>query len=162
MKPVRSDAGFSLVEMMVVVAIVGLMASAVVLAMPSTKSEFRGELVRTKDAMEVLARRSVMTGRIIGVRFRRDGFDTLRYDDQGWVDGNDILKPDVRVWAPLAAMKLSVAGSDVDLSKETIAPHIWFLPTGEQLDFELALASNTETGSVQSFATGGFEVKTDE
>ena len=145
MKCWRDSRGFSLVEVLVVVAIIGLMAGVVVLSLPSESRDQRQAMERTERAFVAVSRNSIMTGRIIGLVINRDGFATVSLTDDGWVADNSILKAGARSWAPLELVSLSVDGADQKLSQSlgtTVPePQIWFLPTGEHPAFELALES---------------------
>ena len=158
----QSDAGFSLVEMMVVVAIIGLMAGAVVLVMPSKERGLADSLQRTEQALIALSRQSVMTGRVYGARFSAGGFTTQVLTDDGWHEDATILKPEATRWNPLLLSALTVAGSDIDLSAETPVPHIWFLPTSETSEFQLRFDTVSGTGSIAANVAGKIKVQFDE
>jgi general secretion pathway protein H len=160
----RNEAGFSLVETMVVVAIVGLMATAVVLSIPARDTGLEDALGRTQRAMTALARHSVMTSQVIGIRFGPDGFDTLALTETGWRTANDILKPDVRQLRPLSVVLVTVDGEDQALAlkaDEALRPHIWFLPTGEQPAFALTLTDGTSRGILKADEMGHMQVAQD-
>lgn len=154
----KSESGFSLVEMMVVVVIVGLMTSAVVLTLPASNSDLDQRAARTEKALAALSRRSVMTGQILGVIFLAEGFETVRLSDNGWVAENAILKPEVQSWPSVWLLELAVNNVDIDFSEPTTNPHIWFLPTGEYPSFKLMLSAGTEKASVTAPASGLIKV----
>ncbi len=161
MQTVRSDAGFSLVEMMMVVAIIGLMTSAVVLYMPSKGDALKNTLVRTEGAFIALSRHSVMTGRVYGARFSAGGFTPYVLSDDGWVLEEGLLKAEVTNWQPIILNALNVEGSDVDLSEETVGPHVWFLPTSETTSFQLNMAADTGTATLKISGAGKVKVTFD-
>lgn len=146
----RSDLGFSLIEMMVVVVIIGLMTSAVLLTMPAKNAELLKAAERTEKAMTVLSRRSVMTGEILGARFSVAGFDVLKLTDNGWEIETAILKPDSQVWKDVAPVTLSVNSTPIDFSNQTGNPHVWFLPTGEHPAFKLILTDNGQNAEISA------------
>lgn len=157
----RSDTGFSLVETMVVVAIIGLMAGAVVLSIPSRDTTLEDTLATSQRAFGALSRQSVLTGQVLGVRFNAQGFETYRLTDTGWQLAGDILKPDVQQFRPLLLQALQVEGEiqSFELKDgETFRPHVWFLPTGEQLAFTLTLEDGAKTGILSADDGGDMTV----
>lgn len=161
MRDVKSESGFSLVEMMVVVVIIGLMTSVVVLTFPDRNSLLQQKAERTEKAMTALSRRSVMTGQILGARFSKSGFEVLRLSEDGWAIEDTLLKPEVQRWLAVKPVKLAVNNTDVDFSDETVSPHIWFLPTGEHPAFTLTLSAESARVSVFSPPSGTIRVSYD-
>lgn len=96
--------GFSLLELMVVVALVGLIAAMVVptLTGPDTDSlddaadSIRGHLAAVAD-------RSLMRGELLAVRLERQRLELLRYDfrEQAFVPLEDAGKAEIRLEEPL-------------------------------------------------------------
>lgn len=156
----RDNSGFSLVEVMIVVAIIGVMTSVVALSLPSGDEKPEHQLARTERALIALSRTSVMTGRIIGVRFDRGGFETLALSDDGWVTDNGTLKSDAMRWPTLELMSVSVDGLEIELPPDGDQPHLWFLPTGEYPGFELAFASGGWDARIAAEASGAVKVVT--
>lgn len=159
---VRRDSGFSLVEMMVVVAIVGLLTSVVILVVPSKSNGLQRDINLTQQALVALSRNSVITGRILGVRFDPAGFDVVSLSDDGWVAENTVIKTDARRWNASELASLTVDGIKLDPVSETARPHVWFLPSGEYPAFELHLSDQSRMASVLVSASGKFRVAVDE
>lgn len=162
MKQARSDTGFSLVEMMMVVAIIGLMTSAVVLVMPAKDSGLRDTLMGAERAFIALSRHSVMTGRVYGARFSVGGFEVLSLTDNGWAPVTGLLKPEVTIWQPASLVSLKIGGSDMGPIEDTASPHIWFLPTSETTEFEVKLSTASQTGMLKIDAAGKTRVELDD
>lgn len=158
MQKKASELGFSLVEMMVVVVIIGLMTSAVILTVPTQSSELFQTAERTEKAMTVLSRRSVMTGEILGAKFSTVGFDVFKLSDDGWVIEDGILKPESRIWTNAVPVMLDVNNVAVELSNETESPHVWFLPTGEHPSFKLVLMKGSQRAEISSTPFGVMRV----
>jgi len=158
MQKIASDSGFSLVEMMVVVVIIGLMTSAVILTIPTQSSELFQTAERTEKAMTVLSRRSVMTGEILGAKFSTVGFDVFKLSDNGWVIEDRILKPESQVWTSAVPAMLDVNNVAVEFSNEIESPHIWFLPTGEHPSFKLVLMDGGQRAEISSAPSGIIKV----
>ncbi len=137
MQSLEADRGFSLVEVMIVVAIIGLMAGAVVLSLPSESRNVQQAMSRTERAFVALSRDSVLSGRVVGLVLNRGGFETVQLTDDGWALDNSTLKFDARRWEPLSLTSLEVDGVEVSIAATGLEPQIWFLPTGEHPAFEL-------------------------
>jgi len=164
MKQRHSEAGFSLVEVMMVVAIIGLMTSAVVLFIPPAKSSLKDALGHTERAFIALSRQSVLTGQVLGARFSDEGFNVYALTENGWKIDDAILKPDAQKWQSFHLSGVRVDGYDVDFQseKKDEAPHLWFLPTGEHPAFQLTLVSEGGQGVLASRQPGHFEVQINE
>ncbi len=161
MRDFKSESGFSLVEMMVVVVIIGLMTSAVALTFPAGSSFLQKKAERTEKAMTALSRRSVMTGQILGARFSQSGFDILRLSEEGWAIEDTILKSEIQTWVTVRPVKLAVNNTDIDFSDEVANPHIWFLPTGEHPSFTLILSASGKRATISSLPSGVIRVSGD-
>jgi len=157
----RSDKGFSLVEVMVVVAIIGLMTSAVVLALPGSDDRLRDTLGRTGRLMVALERQAVMTGQVMGVHFTERGMAVLELGDAGWVPTDAVVDADAATFGNARLRALEVDGAAVDLQDTSRQAHVFILPTGEKPSFSLTLVSGTQTGTITVPQMGPFEVKTD-
>lgn len=158
MQTTRADTGFSLIEMMMVVAIIGLMTSAVVFVMPSKNDGLKNILHTTERAFIVLSRQSVMTGRVYGVRFSQGGFEPYVLTDDGWKQDTVLLKPEVTIWRPITLASLEVAGGEIEVLEEDGAPHVWFLPTSEAVEFKLRLGIEGQVGFLEVDAVGQTKV----
>ncbi len=157
----RSDKGFSLVEVMVVVAIIGLMTSVVVLALPGSDDRLRDTLGRTGRLMVALERQAVMTGQVIGVHFTERGMSVLQLADGGWVPSDAAVDADAATFGDARLQALVVDGATVDFQNGEQQAHVFILPTGEKPSVSLTLVSGTQTGTVTLPEVGPYEVKTD-
>jgi len=125
-----SESGFSLLEVLAVLIIIGLMSAAVVLSMrgPDTGEDFAGDFVLRVNQF---AKESIYTGQV----------NALRHEVpfEGKVDA-----------------RLLIEDETVDIP-EAPAPLILFEPTGEVTDFELTVDSfglplslfRSDDGSIQ-------------
>ena len=132
-----SEAGLSLVEIMVALFIVGLSASFVMVSLPQSRSD----LVRAGDAIsrqvETLRETALSSGEPYGLRFTKTGVEALVYRAGDWVEPPRSLSLQKLVFAD----KLSVEKSGTPAKKtrdfndkaeasEDVAPDIWFDPSG--------------------------------
>ncbi len=131
----KNDSGFSLVEMMVVLVIIGLMTSAVVLSLPNTNSVGKAVLEKARLGLIAVARESVISGQIRGVRFTENGYRILTMQEGEWLYSDYENSP---IWQIGELTNLTVSGADVSLlnkDDKALRPHIWFMPTGERAAF---------------------------
>ncbi len=81
-RAVRS--GFSLIELMVVVALIGLMATAVALTLPDPRGRLEDEAARLTARLALARDEAVLTGRATAVRIDGGGYAFLGLRDGGW------------------------------------------------------------------------------
>jgi type II secretion system protein H len=101
-----SEAGFSLVEILTALTIMGLMASVVVLSLPDSDAEFRGEVRQLAARLEMAAQESVVDGHSLGFAISDDGyaFQTLRNGVWNDASGDKIFSP--HTWSGATAVTL--------------------------------------------------------
>jgi general secretion pathway protein H len=80
----RRDAGFTLVEVMTTLMIVGLVASAVVLMAPGAGSRVREAAERLAARLDAASDASVMLNRGVALTVTADGYGFERQDESGW------------------------------------------------------------------------------
>jgi general secretion pathway protein H len=81
---VHKHAGFTLVELMVVLALIGLAAAAVVLTMPAPDGGTRSEATRFAARVAALRDRAVIEGRAHGLWVTASGYGFERRVGDGW------------------------------------------------------------------------------
>lgn len=134
--------GFSLVEILVVIVIIGVLALAVTLgvASASTERQLAREGERLQALIEHACVQSELTGREIGLRVDAKGYVFLRLGFDGWSAdplGNE-LRP--RSWVPGLAVNLYRDGREVRLAQDGAeAPQLVCFSSGELSPFELKL-----------------------
>jgi len=80
----RADAGFTLVELMVVIVIVGLAASVVVLTMPETGGSLAGEAESFAARAKAARDGAILEARPAAVRIGPGGYAVARRLDGEW------------------------------------------------------------------------------
>jgi len=144
--PQRSQAGFTLLELMVVAVIIGLLAGMAVLSIGVVGSdqELKREALRIKSVLELLQEEALMQGRDYGVNIHSRGYEfyIFDYDQYNWVDSGDtdILRPH-ELDAKLN-LELNLDGRDIVLEPlqdgiEDPEPQVLVLSAGEMTAFEL-------------------------
>jgi general secretion pathway protein H len=76
--------GFTLVELMVVLVIVGLVSAAVVLAMPDPRGALRGEALRLAARADAARERAMMDNRPVALVLREGGYGFEWRNDGEW------------------------------------------------------------------------------
>ncbi|MCF6217810.1 MAG: type II secretion system minor pseudopilin GspH [Gammaproteobacteria bacterium] len=158
------QSGFTLLELLVVIVIIGIMASFVVLSIGlGHNDEVKQEARRVQALIELAAQESLLGGREFGVRFNPQGyrFYTLNVGEERseWlpvVDDEHLSQP--RKLSEQIELELYVEGSIVAIEKPLEkGVHVFLLSSGEMTPFEL-LIKQYESGQVY-YLTGSITGK---
>lgn len=142
-RKVSARAGFSLIELLVVLVLVGVVMAAVTLSLGSRPERLLENSARRLDALVRLAcERAVLTGVDIGWRFEPEGWRFGFLRAQGWQvigdDQGDELRP--RSWESGVEFALRRDGLSIDPAADPAQPQLVCLASGELTPFELELA----------------------
>jgi general secretion pathway protein H len=145
-----ANAGFSLLELLVVVAIIGLLAQAVALSWRAlgNDQELEQETTRLRSMIDLLNEEALMQSRDYGVMFTETGYRFYVFDYQQleWVlpQGDRLLE--ARPLPPLLSMTLLLDGREVPLDPdfesqdiENAEPQIMLLSSGEVTPFTIEM-----------------------
>ncbi|MEN5146139.1 GspH/FimT family pseudopilin [Brevundimonas diminuta] len=94
--------GFTLVELMVVMAIIGVAAGAVVLSMPDPRPTLAVEAERFAARLTLAREEAVMTNRSVALRADATGYGFESFDGAVWTPLTGVLAP--KVWGEGAAV----------------------------------------------------------
>jgi general secretion pathway protein H len=83
-EPKQRTGGFTLVELMVVLVIIGLAAAAVVLAMPEPGGSLHGEAVRFAARAGAARDQAILESRTFAVQIGPGGYDVARRESGQW------------------------------------------------------------------------------
>lgn len=144
------NAGFSLIELLVVVVILGVVAAAAVLSIGALRSDdpIEVEARRLTALIELISEEALVQGRDFGVEFFTDGYRFLSWD------------PDSRLWSVVAdealmrrrllpeglRLALAVEGREVVVAgedrlrnrrQEEVVPQVGIFSSGELTPFEI-------------------------
>ena len=143
--------GFSLLELLVVVAIIGILAGAVVMSMGALgpDREIESEMDRLRSMVGLLHEESLMQSRDYGLMLSSTGYRFYIYDYQQlkWIptQGDKLLAD--HSLRPLLGMALVLDGREVTLPRDFEAqdvdnpePQVMLLSSGEITPFTLEMS----------------------
>jgi general secretion pathway protein H len=165
--------GFSLLELLVVVAIIGIMAGAVMLSVGSLghDREIQDETERLRSVLDLLHEESLMQSRDYGIMFTATGYRFYLYDYQQleWVEPRDDRLLREYTLKPRLSMALVLDGRDVPLEPDfesqdvdTPAPQVMLLASGEVTPFTLEMSREDFDGRFELTAELNGDLKVTE
>jgi general secretion pathway protein H len=149
--------GFSLLELLVVVAIIGLLVRAVTLSMGSIGNdrEIAQEAQRLRSMLDLLHEEALMQSRDYGVMFTATGyrFYVFDYRQLVWVEPQTDRLLQQHALRPQLELALRLDGRDVPLERsfesqdvENPEPQIMLLASGEVTPFTIEMARDGRDG----------------
>ena len=143
------SAGFSLIELLVVVVIIGVFAGAAVLSIGvvGNDREIERETFRLRTLLELIREESVMQSRDYGILFSETGYRFYIYDTERllWFEPIEDRFLAVRQLVDPIVMELSFEGRVISLDTqfneeglEEPKPHVVLLASGEVTSFQVA------------------------
>ncbi len=142
MNPARWRApGFTLIEVMVVMVIVGLMLGFATLSLNLTAGPAETEARRLAALARLAAEEAILNNQELALRFSRDGYRFQTLGENGWTDLEDdpTFRPR-RYPAPLV-LEGEIDGEPLEFAEEP-GPAVFFLSSGEISAFALTLAED--------------------
>lgn len=148
----HSESGFTLVEILCVLVLLGLTAGLVVLNLPKPPPPFKTEVAGAASLMNLAARESVIDGKTRGLEITSSGLEILKYDGEWVSEGH-------RDFNYVYGLELTVERQSIDLTdrtrkkekanKETseseLTPLIYFDATGNVTPFTISVQGEEET-----------------
>ncbi len=178
-RPCRGS-GFTLIEILVVVVIMGIISAIVVLGLGNLGDdrELRTEARRMSTLIEMASDEATLQGRDFGLELMQGGYRFVEFDplSEQWseVIGDDLMRPrrlaegtefdlvleDKRVLLKLDAAETQKNDDDDnrDLSDDYL-PHVLVLSSGDITPFVLEIYRNSDRASIQLSATPAGELK---
>lgn len=137
--------GFTLVELMATLAIIGLAAGAVMLTLPDTTPRVADEAARLGARLTAAREEAVMTNRTVAIEATATGYAARVFDGAGWTPLNDgPFRPEI--WAP-----------GVTLSGDAV--RVAFDPTGVAEPASIVLTRETATATVSIDGAGEVRIR---
>lgn len=111
----RSERGYTLIEILVVVVIAGVLASVALLRLGNTgpEQQLAREADRLQARLEALCEQALLTARPHGVRMTADGYDFWRHVGGQWQPLGEHERPLAASWPEGMRARLSVRGQPV-------------------------------------------------
>ncbi len=146
------SSGFTLLELLVVMVIIGLLATMAVLSVGTREPLASQEARRLAELLRLGVEEAVLQGREWGLRVTSDGYEFMVLGESRWrVVGDEILHP--RKLPQDVGTRLTLEGEELSLEHEThdkndqqeaITPQVLLLSSGEVSPFRLALVGHDQ------------------
>ena len=127
------EAGFTLVEILAVLIIIGVMSSVVILSIPTPKTALDKQAQLMVGTLNKMSQNSIINGRVSAAGFGRSGYTLYEFADDAWQEVTS------DTWGDSYRLKYKRIGAELDLPKKA-EPSVLFQPTGLSTPFELALS----------------------
>ena len=141
------DAGFSIIELMVVVFVIGLVASFIVLSAPRQGSDLVRNTERVASLLSQASDEAVVSGNAYGAVFEGNTVQIVRRDDGIW---NRSATGVVHLPAELSVSRVSGG----DQARPDAAPDIWFDPIGMTTPARIEVSDGRQIGFISIRADG--------
>lgn len=143
----RRRQGFTLIEILVVLFLIGVMAGVVVVALPlfTTGRDFDEETRRMELLLEMLRSQAVLDSVEYGFVPTPEGYRFVRYDDseQGWQTLEEApFQP--RKIAPTVTFRLTVESGPLSGSSSPARTSVLILSSGEMTPFSMTFGSKRD------------------
>lgn len=163
----KRSKGFTLLELLIVMVIIGVIVGAATLSIPHNKtSQIEKEAQRFQALLKLARDEAVFQSRSVGVLFEESGYQFMRSgEEQGnWLALSDKqLRP--RVLPEGFSFSVDVQGQMVSFedaeSEERLVPHVFVLSTGEITPFNVTI-SNAALHEIQMRFDGFGNLKKDD
>jgi general secretion pathway protein H len=154
--------GFTLVEMLVVLVIIGLVAGTVVLTLPDDGG-VRRDALRLAARATLAQEESIISGSATGLDVTASGYAFYRFQNGAWQTFKDERTLAPVTWREGVAVGLDRKGAPTRAVDEKAAkvPLVVFDPVGLVTDFAVTLEEDGEKFIVSADAAGKIKVSSD-
>ena len=144
---ITKEAGFTLVEILCVLAVLALTSSVVLLTVKPPKSELEKQATLLTGQLNALAQNGLITGSVNAAGFSKDGYALYSFENSEWTEQT------TGEWSDSYRMSFTRATAKLDMPKTT-EPIIMFQPTGLSTPFELTLSDSDVKYAVKTTGDG--------
>lgn len=156
----NGQAGFTLVEILCVLALLGLTAGLVVLNLPKPAPKFQTEVQSVAALINLAARQSVIDGKTRGIDVSIGRLEIFEYDGE-WIAEHQ------RDFTDVSDLDFIVEEQEIDLparerikEKTDLPPLVFFDATGNVTPFTLSLTGREQSITLGPDARGRIVVET--
>jgi len=148
---ITKESGFTLVEILAVLVVIGLMSSVVILSMPRPSSTLDKQAERLTAELNALAQDGLISGSVNAAGFSENGYALYSFENSEWTERS------ADEWQDSYRMTLTRGSARIDLPKE-VNPTIMFQPTGLSTPFELSLSDGDMKYALKTTGDGRIEL----
>lgn len=154
------NSGFTLVELLVVLVIVGLLASVVVLTLPGG-GDLRADAQALAARVKLASQESILEGVPTGLRVTPEGYAFYSLRDGVWSEVTSAPAFQRRTWrAGVAAELMRTANTaSTGPDRKVVVPDVVFDPTGMASPFTVSLSESGARFAVEHTAKGEVVVR---
>lgn len=153
-KRAHKEAGFTLVEILCVLALLGLTAGLVVLNLPKPAPAFKTEVQSVATLLNLAARQSVIDGKSRGIDLTTGRVDILQYDGEWVADQHRDLTYIYGIELVVEELPVDLSDREKKKEKADLPPLIYFDATGNVTSFTLELNGREESYTLSPDARG--------
>lgn len=151
----RTRSGFTLIELMVVLVIIGIIATSVVISIPTDKrsEHMETEMQRIQALLQMAREEAVMQNEEIALRVEENSYSFEILGDKGWqaITDDKIFRERKVVEGTELALKvdnleIKFGQQQAEAGEDKIPPpRIFILSSGEIMPFELILRTHDQS-----------------
>lgn len=153
--------GFTLVEMLVVLVIIGLVTGAAVLTLPTHGGSLRTDALKLAARAKLAAEDSIFSGTPTGLGVTGAGYAFYRMREGRWeeIEGEPAFMPVIWRAGVVATVSRDDGARHVPSDRAVPAPGVVFDPTGLATRFTVGLAEGADRYVIAGTATGKIAVE---